>query len=69
MPFTKPLVETMVAIAALLLFQTPPPTELESVVVPPAQSVAVPVILPAVADELTVTVVIAIAVPQELETV
>ena len=61
----------------MLLVATPVETELQvppvatslNVVVDPAQTVVVPVIVPAIGNGLTVTVVVATAVPQLLVTV
>jgi hypothetical protein len=55
MPVTTPLVLT-VAIPAVPVLQVPPLAELLSVVVLPAQTVAVPVIVPASGSGLTVTI-------------
>jgi hypothetical protein len=68
-PLTIFIEEPMVAMVVLLLLHKPPLPVLDSVVVPPAHSVAVPVIVPAEGDAVTVTVVIAFAEPQVLDTV
>jgi len=68
MPVTTPVLPT-VAMPVEPEVQTPPPIASLSVVVAPAQTVAVPVIVPALADELTVTTVVALALPQPFVTV
>ena len=67
MPVTIPVVPT-VARAVLLLDHTPPPVALLRAVLDPAQTVVVPVIEPALGSGLTVTAVVALAVPQLLVT-
>jgi hypothetical protein len=62
-PFTEPLM-LMVAIAVLLLLHTPPAVALFNAVVAVAQTVAVPVIVPAAGAAFTVTTCVAYAVPQ-----
>jgi hypothetical protein len=65
---TTPVVLT-VAAPGLLLTQSPPPVPSElKVVVVPAQSVFVPVIVPGLASGLTVTVKDVCMVPQPLVT-
>ena len=68
MPLTTPLVPT-VATEVLLLLHVPPAVALLSVVVLPAVSVAVPVMVPADGNGLTVITLAAAAVPQLLVTV
>ena len=71
MPVEMPVtiaVEPTVARAVLLLDHTPPPAALLRAVVDPAQTVVVPVIEPALGSGLTVTAVVALAVPQLLVT-
>ena len=66
--------ETPVTIPPLLMVATPVDTELQvppvtasfNVVAEPAQTVVVPVMVPATGNGLTVTVVVATAVPQLL---
>ena len=58
-----------VAIAVEPELHTPPPVASFSIVVAPAQTIAVPVIVPALADELTVTTRVALALPHPLFTV
>ena len=57
------------AIAVLALLHVPPETLSDSGVVEPAQTVVVPEILPAIGNGFTVTVAVALAVPQLLVTV
>jgi hypothetical protein len=52
----------------LVLLQTPPPTVADNNVVVPAHRVSAPLMAPAVAPLVTVTVVTAAAVPQLLVT-
>ena len=66
-PDTTP--EVTGAIGVLLLLHTPPDTLLLSDVVLPIQAVAEPVIVPALGNGLTVTIRVAIALPQLLVTV
>jgi hypothetical protein len=54
-PVTTPLAEPTVAVAVLLLLQVPPVAALLSVVAPPTQSDAVPVLVPGAALTVTVT--------------
>ncbi len=54
----------IVALAVTLLVHVPPVTVLLNVVVEPIQTVAVPVIVPALGANDTVTVFVAAAVPQ-----
>ena len=49
----------MLAMVTLLLLQAPPVTASVSVVVAPAQTVVVPVMVPAVGDAVTVIVAVA----------
>ena len=67
-PVTTPEAE-IEAIVASLLLQEPPSVASASVVVEPAQTDVVPVIVPAEAVEPTVTVAVAVAVPQPVDTV
>lgn len=57
------------AIAALLLLQLPPLTASVNVIVDPVQTLAGPLIVPAVGAAVIVTAVVADAVPQLLVTV
>jgi hypothetical protein len=68
-PVTMPVDVPTVATLVVLLVQVPPVTLLERVIVDPAQTVAVPVMVPAVGAVLTVTVNVAVAVPQLVDTV
>jgi len=68
MPVTVPVVLT-VALAGALLLHTPPLTELERRVVLPVHTVEAPLMVPASTGAATVTVVVAVAVPQVLDTV
>lgn len=68
MPVTAPVLLTL-ATAVLLLLHTPPVTASLNVVVPPVHTVMVPVMVPADGVPDTVTVVVALAVPQLLVTV
>lgn len=67
-PATTPAV-LIEAIAVLLLLQVPPETPLVSAVVAPAQTVVVPLIVPADGVVDTLTVVVALAEPHALVTV
>ena len=67
-PVTIPDAEPIVATAGVLLLQVPPVVVLESVVVAPMHVVSVPVIGEEIA-ELTVTTLVATALPQALLTV
>ena len=67
-PVTTPLPVT-VAKAILLLLQIPPDTLSVSVILAPAQTFEVPVIIPAEGYGLMVIVFVEIAVPHELVTV
>lgn len=68
-PVTTPVVEFTVAAAGLLLLQVPPPTPLlVNVVDKPVHTVNEPVIEPAFARALTVTTLVAVDVPQLLDT-
>ena len=64
-PLTLPLPST-VAIAVLLLLQLPPLTPSVKAVLALTQTVVVPLIVPALGNGLTATLVVAIAVPQLL---
>ena len=66
-PVTIPDVP-IVATAVLLLLHTPPVVVLLNVVVEVAQTIAVPVIVPATGSGLTVTFTVVVAVPQLLVT-
>ncbi len=66
-PVTVPP-ELTVAIVLLLLLQAPPEIDAESVLVPPVHTDVVPEIVAEV-EELTVTDIVATAVPQLLFTV
>ena len=65
---TKPLAASTLATALLVVPHTPPVPVVESVAVVPAHKVVVPDITPALAALLTVTVAVALAVPQLLVT-
>lgn len=67
-PVTVP-VEFTVAIPGLALVHVPPPVELESVVVAPGHTVAVPVIVPADGSGFTVNERVVSLAPQPLVTV
>ncbi len=67
-PVTTPVIEPMVATAGVLLLQVPPVVVFERVVVAPIHVVSVPVIGDEIA-ELTVTTLVATALPQALLTV
>ena len=68
-PVTTPLEET-VPTAVLVLVHVPPPVPLAvSVVVAPTHTVAVPLIVPGVANGFTVTTCVAATEPQLLVTV
>ena len=58
----------IVATAVLLLVHAPPVVVLLNDVVAVAQTIAVPVIVPATGSGLTVTSIVAVAVPQLLVT-
>ena len=66
-PVTTPAVET-VAMAVLALTHVPPVMASESVVLLPAHTLVVPVMVPADGDELTVTTFVVAKVPQLLLT-
>ena len=68
MPVTVPVLFT-VAMAALLVLQVPPLAASVSVVLVPVHTVVLPLMVPAVADGLTVMACVAVAVPQLLVTV
>ena len=59
----------MVATEVLLLVQVPPVITSDKLVVDPGHTVVVPVMVPAVAAELTVIRAVALALPQIPETV
>jgi hypothetical protein len=65
---TIPVVEPIVATAVFTDVQTPPLVALLKVVLPEGHTVAVPVIVPAFGEGLTVTTIVAAAVPQLLVT-
>ena len=68
-PVTRPIALT-VATAALLLLHVPPLAVSLSVVAVPAQNVVgEPVIVPALAPEITVTASVAVSAPQPLVTI
>ena len=67
-PVTMPVLPTVATVVAVLL-HAPPVVASPNPVVAPAQTVAVPVIVPADGNGLTVTTLIAAAVPQPLVTV
>ena len=67
-PVTMPVLPTVATVVAVLL-HTPPVVASLNPVVAPAQTIAVPVIVPADGKGLTVTTLIAAAVPQPLVTV
>lgn len=67
-PLTTPEAFT-VATLVVLLFQVPPDTASAKVVVPPGQIEVAPVIVPAEAEGVTVTEVVAVDEPQLLVTV
>ena len=67
-PVTIPDAEPIVATAGVLLLQVPPVVVLDNVVVAPIHVVSVPVIGEEIA-ELTVTTLVATALPQALLTV
>ena len=68
MPLTNPVVLTEPTDGVTLL-HTPPAAPSVSVVLTPAQTTGVPVIVPAFGNALTVTTRVAAAVPQPLATV
>ena len=67
-PVTIPVVLTVATVGVLLL-HTPPVVASVNVAVVPVQTVVVPVMLPALGVPDTVTVVVALALPQLLVTV
>ena len=67
-PVTVPVLPTVVTVVAVLL-HAPPVVASLNPVVDPAQTIAVPVIVPADGKGLTLTTLIAAAVPQPLVTV
>lgn len=68
-PVTIPDVASTVATVVLDDVQVPPVTKLLSVRVLPAHTVMVPFIVPAVVVAFTVTILVAVSVPQLLVTV
>lgn len=62
-PVTTPVLLTM-AMPVVELLHVPPPTLFVNVVVLPGHTVLAPVIVPGLTVELTVTVFVAVAVPQ-----
>lgn len=66
---TTPVEEPMVATVVVLLLHVPPVAVLVSVAVPAGQSVVVPEMVPAVGRLFTITVAVALDVPQLLVTV
>jgi hypothetical protein len=68
MPVTTPPLVVTVAIAVLLLLHVPPGVALANVVAPPIQTASVPVI-GVVSTKLTVSVLVAVAVPHPVVTV
>ena len=68
-PVTMPVDDPTVAMEVLPLVQVPPLTVLLKVDVVPGHSEVVPLIVPALVEELTVTVLVAMPVPQVFETV
>ena len=67
-PVTMPVLPTVATVVAVLL-HAPPVVASLNPVVDPAQTIAVSVIVPADGSGLTVTTLIAAAVPQPLVTV
>ena len=67
-PVTRPVASTA-ALAGVDEVHTPPLTALLNKVVAPTHTVAVPVTVPALGSRLTVTTLVAEAVPQALVTV
>ena len=59
-PVTIPLDEPIEAMVGLLLLQVPPDAVLDNEVVKPVQREAVPVMVPAVAAALTVTILVTV---------
>ena len=68
-PVTIPVAEPIVATDVVPDTHTPPVTVLARVVLEPAQTEAVPVIVPAYGRLLTVTILVALVVPQLLTVV
>ena len=68
-PVTIPDDEPIVPVAVFTELHIPPPIASLKVVVLAGQTVNVPVIVPALIEELTVTIVVAAAIPQLLVTV
>jgi len=68
MPVTIPVDEPIEATAASALLHEPPVIPLVSVTAEPAHNAEAPVIVPALAELATVTMMVAAAVPQELVT-
>ena len=67
-PLTMPVLSTVATDIAVLL-QAPPDVPSVNVVVDPAHTFKVPVIVPDTGNGLTVTIAVAAAVPQPLVTV
>lgn len=68
-PVTTPVEEPTVATAGVAELHAPPPTVSLKVVVAPGQTVNIPLIIPALGEGLTVTILVAATVPQPLLTV
>lgn len=68
-PVTIPVNEPMVAIAVFTELHNPPPAASLKVVVVPGQAVNIPVMVPASGVALTVTTMVAAAIPQLLFTI
>ena len=68
-PVTLPVADPAVATVVLLLLQCPPGLASDSVVITPAHTLEVPVMIPAAGNGLTVIIFVALAVPQKLVTV
>ncbi len=66
-PFTVPVDPTVAMLVALLL-HVPPVVTLLKVMGVPIHTLAAPVMVPAVANAFTVTICVAVAVPQLLVT-
>jgi hypothetical protein len=67
-PNTAPVVALTEATEALLVLQEPPDTVADQVAEVPTHSTLAPVMVPAEPEAPTVTVVVAAAVPQALDT-
>jgi hypothetical protein len=68
-PETRPVADPIVAAAIFTEVQIPPPTASLKAVAEPGQTVDIPVIVPALAEGLTVTIIVAADIPQPLVTV